>query len=75
MDPWGGGCAQAGAGAAATRDRAGALPDRIVIYRLPLVESFHNPDELRHEIRITVLHEVGHYFGLDEKRIQELGYG
>ena len=58
-----------------TRDRAGALPDRIVIYRLPLVKSFHNPEELRHEIRITVLHEVGHYFGLDEKRIQELGYG
>jgi predicted Zn-dependent protease with MMP-like domain len=58
-----------------TRDRAGALPDRIVIYRLPLVESFHDPEELRREIRITVLHEVGHYFGLDEKQIEELGYG
>jgi predicted Zn-dependent protease with MMP-like domain len=58
-----------------TRDRAGALPDRIVIYRLPLVESFHDPEELRREIRITVLHEVGHYFGLDERRIEELGYG
>ena len=58
-----------------TRDRAGALPDRIVIYRLPLVESFHDPEELRREIRITVLHEVGHYFGLDEKRIEELGFG
>ena len=50
-------------------------PDRIVIYRLPLVESFHDPEELRREIRITVLHEVGHYFGLDEKQIEELGYG
>jgi predicted Zn-dependent protease with MMP-like domain len=39
------------------------------------VESFHDPDELRREIRITVLHEVGHYFGLDERRIEELGYG
>jgi predicted Zn-dependent protease with MMP-like domain len=58
-----------------TRDRAGALPDRIVIYRVPLVESFLVPDELRREIRITVLHEVGHYFGLDERRIEELGYG
>jgi predicted Zn-dependent protease with MMP-like domain len=57
------------------RDRAGALPDRIVIYRLPLVESFHDPEELRREIRITVLHELGHYFGLDEDRIRELGYG
>ena len=58
-----------------TRDRAGALPDRIVIYRIPLVESFFDPEELRREIRITVLHELGHYFGLDEKRIEELGYG
>jgi predicted Zn-dependent protease with MMP-like domain len=58
-----------------TRERAGALPDRIVIYRLPLVESFPNPNELRREIRITVFHELGHYFGLDEDRIRELGYG
>jgi len=57
------------------RERAGALPDRIVIYRLPLVESFPDPERLRREIRITVLHEVGHYFGLDEERIRELGYG
>ena len=57
------------------RERAGALPDRIVIYRLPLVESFPDPKELRSEIRITVLHELGHYFGLDEQRIRELGYG
>jgi predicted Zn-dependent protease with MMP-like domain len=57
------------------RERAGALPDRIVIYRLPLVESFHDPERLRREIRITVLHELGHYFGLDEERIRELGYG
>jgi predicted Zn-dependent protease with MMP-like domain len=58
-----------------TRERAGALPDRVVIYRLPLVEAFPDPDVLRREIRITVLHEVGHYFGLDEARIRELGYG
>jgi predicted Zn-dependent protease with MMP-like domain len=57
------------------RDRAGALPDRVVIYRLPLVESFPDPEELRREIRITVFHEVGHFFGLDEDRIRELGYG
>ena len=46
-----------------------------MIYRLPLVESFPDPKELRREIRITVLHELGHYFGLDEQRIRELGYG
>ena len=55
-------------------DMAGALPDRISIYRIPLEESFSDPDELREEIRITVLHELGHYFGLDEDRLAELGY-
>jgi predicted Zn-dependent protease with MMP-like domain len=57
------------------RDHAGALPDRIVIYRRPLEEAFSDPRELEREIRITVLHEVGHFFGLDEDRIDELGYG
>lgn len=55
-------------------DMAGTLPDRISIYRIPLEESFPDPDELRSEIRITVLHELGHYFGLDEDRLAELGY-
>jgi len=55
-------------------DMAGALPDRIAIYRLPLEEEFPDPLELRREIRITVLHELGHYFGLDEDRLAELGY-
>jgi len=55
-------------------DMAGALPDRIAIYRLPLEEEFPDPAELRDEIRITVLHELGHYFGLDEDRLAELGY-
>lgn len=55
-------------------DDAGQLPDKISIYRIPLEESFPEPDELREEIRITVLHELGHYFGLDEDRIAELGY-
>ena len=50
------------------------LPAKVTIYRLPLVETFDDPDELEHEIRITVLHELAHYFGLDEDRIAELGY-
>jgi predicted Zn-dependent protease with MMP-like domain len=57
-----------------SRDHAGALPDRIVIYRRPLERAFSDPEELQREIRITVLHEVGHFFGLDEDRIRELGY-
>ncbi len=55
-------------------DTAGMLPDKISIYRVPLEESFPDPDELRDEIRITVLHELAHYFGLDEDRIADLGY-
>ena len=55
-------------------DASGLLPDKISIYRIPLEESFDDPDELREEIRITVLHELAHYFGLDEERIAELGY-
>ncbi len=54
---------------------SGALPDRITIYRLPLEETFRDPDELEHEIRVTVLHELGHYFGMDEDKLAELGYG
>jgi predicted Zn-dependent protease with MMP-like domain len=55
-------------------DWAGALPDRIRIFRLPLVESFPDPAELEEEIRVTVLHELAHYFGIDEDRLEELGY-
>ena len=56
-------------------DWAGAMPDRIRIFRRPLVESFPDPAELQAEIRITVLHELAHYFGLDEERLDDLGYG
>ena len=55
-------------------DMAGALPDTITIFRRPLQEDFDDPRELEEEIRITVLHELGHYFGLDENRLTELGY-
>jgi predicted Zn-dependent protease with MMP-like domain len=50
------------------------LPDKITIFRRPLVESFPDPDELEREIRVTVLHELAHYFGIDEDRLDELGY-
>ncbi|MDX6485868.1 MAG: hypothetical protein QOF43_1021 [Gaiellaceae bacterium] len=55
-------------------DWAGAMPDRIRIFRVPLLESFPDPAELEAEIRITVLHELAHYFGIDEDRLDELGY-
>ena len=55
-------------------DWAGALPDRIRIFRTPLVESFPDQRELEEEIRITVLHELAHYFGIGEDRLEQLGY-
>jgi predicted Zn-dependent protease with MMP-like domain len=50
------------------------MPAKVTIYRLPLVETFADPKELEQEIRITVLHELAHYFGIDEDRLDELGY-
>lgn len=50
------------------------FPDKITIFRRPLAESFPDPRELEEEIRITVLHELAHYFGIDEDRLDELGY-
>jgi len=50
------------------------MPARIAIYRIPLEEEFPDPAELEREIRITVLHELAHYFGIDEDRLDDLGY-
>jgi predicted Zn-dependent protease with MMP-like domain len=51
------------------------LPARIAIYRRPLLEDFgDDPAALEHEIKVTVLHELAHYFGIDEDRLDELGY-
>jgi len=58
----------------AERTPPGALPAKIVVYRRPLEAAFPEPAELERQIRITVLHELAHYFGIDEQRIAELGY-
>jgi len=51
------------------------LPARISVYRRPLQEEFGDDAAvLEEEIRITVLHELAHYFGIDEGRLDELGY-
>jgi predicted Zn-dependent protease with MMP-like domain len=56
-------------------EEAPYMPAKVTIYRRPLEEDFgHDPDELEHEIRVTVLHELAHYFGIDEARLEELGY-
>ena len=54
---------------------AGVLPDKISIYRIPLEEEFgDDPTVLEEEIRITVVHEIAHHFGIDEDRLSELGW-
>ena len=50
------------------------LPDKITIFSEPLLEDFPDPDDLREQIRLTVLHEIAHYFGMDEDEIEALGY-
>jgi len=49
-------------------------PDRITIYRGPLLNAFDTPEALRRQIRRTVVHEIAHHFGINEARIRELGY-
>jgi predicted Zn-dependent protease with MMP-like domain len=59
-------------------DRAGGdpiEPDRITIYRVPILRAAEGEDAIREEIRITVLHEIAHHFGISEERLRELGYG
>ena len=50
------------------------LPDSITIYRRPLLEWAESEEEIVEEVRITVLHEIGHFFGMDEDKLDELGY-
>ena len=58
------------------RDRYGfgELPDRIVVFRVPHLESATSLEGLRAEVRTTLVHEIGHYFGLDDERLHELGW-
>ena len=53
----------------------GVLPDRIFIFRFPLLDSCETEDEVETEVTITVVHEIAHYFGIDDERLHQLGYG
>ena len=50
------------------------LPDKITIFSEPLLADFPDPTELREQIRLTVLHEIAHFFGMNEDEIEDLGY-
>ena len=54
---------------------AGMLPDTIHIYRLPILRQCRTREEVVEQVRITVLHETAHYFGLDDDQLDQLGLG
>ena len=56
-------------------NHTGFLPDRILLFRAPLLDVADSVEELEEEVRITVVHEVAHHFGLDDARLHELGWG
>jgi predicted Zn-dependent protease with MMP-like domain len=53
----------------------GELPDRIVLYRQPLLRISRDLDDLKLNIHVTLVHEIGHYYGLDDDELQRLGWG
>lgn len=52
----------------------GVLPDRIIIFRNPTLAICDTADDVVDEVNITVVHEIAHYFGLDDDRLHDLGY-
>lgn len=59
-------------------ERSGAYvlttPDRITIFRLPVLSLCENHHEVKEQVRVTVVHEIAHHFGIDDPRLHDLGY-
>lgn len=53
----------------------GDLPDRITVYRNPILRMCNSAEQVSKEVLVTVVHEVAHYFGISDSRLQELGWG
>jgi predicted Zn-dependent protease with MMP-like domain len=53
---------------------AAPMPDQITIYRLPICEACVDDAEVVEQVRITVIHEIAHHFGIDDERLDELGW-
>ena len=53
----------------------GEMPDRIVLYREPLLQISADLDELRDQVHITLVHEIAHFYGIDDDRLHDLGWG
>jgi predicted Zn-dependent protease with MMP-like domain len=58
------------------RDRygVGELPDRIIVYREPHLAACDDEEELRAEVHTTLVHEIAHFYGIDDERLHELGW-
>jgi len=56
-------------------DYSGVLPDRITIYRHPILRICDTEDDVVDEVAVTVVHEIAHHFGIDDERLHELGWG
>jgi len=54
---------------------SGVLPDTITIFRLPILSRCATEADVVKEVRITVVHEIAHHFGIDDDRLHELGWG
>jgi predicted Zn-dependent protease with MMP-like domain len=53
---------------------AGSLPDRITIYRQPILDICSSREDVVEEVAVTVVHEIAHHFGIDDDRLHELGW-
>lgn len=56
-------------------DYSGALPDRIFIYRNPILRICHTEEQVVAEVTTTVVHEIAHHFGIDDAKLHLLGWG
>ena len=56
-------------------DYGGVLPDRIIIYRRPILAICETEGDVVREVQVTVVHEIAHHFGIDDARLHELGWG
>jgi predicted Zn-dependent protease with MMP-like domain len=54
---------------------AGSLPDRITIYRQPILDICASREDVIEEVTVTVVHEIAHHFGISDERLHELGWG
>ena len=53
----------------------GELPDRIILYREPLLSVSANLEELKDQIHVTLVHEIAHFYGIDDNELHRLGWG